>query len=84
MLLRRRDELATERQRLAAQQISDAQALIEVRAPGAQGEPLLEVSVPPRIGACWSSDSRIRSPQTLQAMFGALLDASAPQEAAPP
>jgi type VI secretion system protein ImpL len=68
-------DLGAEKQRLSAQQLTQAQALVDIRAPGAQGEPLLQVSVPPRIGGCWSAESRSNSPQTLQAMFNALITA---------
>lgn len=73
-LAREQDEMAAERQRLTAQQLGQAQALIDIRAPGSAGEPLLQVSVPPRIGACWSAESRGSSPQTLQAMFDSLIN----------
>ncbi len=73
-LAREQAELAAEQQRLSAQQLSQTQALVDIRAPGSVGEPLLQVSVPPRIGACWSVESRRSSPQTLQAMFDALID----------
>jgi type VI secretion system protein ImpL len=69
---RQRTDLGAQRQRLS--QTREAQALLEIRAPGAGGEPILEVSVPPRIGACWSKDSLVRSPQTLQALFRSLRD----------
>lgn len=69
--------LAAEKQRLLARQLEQAQALVDIRAPGAQGEPLLQVSVPPRVGACWSAESRSSSPQTLQAMFDSLINAGA-------
>ena len=72
-LVRDQEDTAAEKQRLVAQQLSQAQALVDIRAPGSQGEPLLQVSVPPRIGACWSVESRSSSPQTLQAMFDSLI-----------
>jgi type VI secretion system protein ImpL len=37
----------------------------------------MQVSVPPRVGACWSVESRSKSPQTLQAMFDALIGPAA-------
>lgn len=76
-LSREQEDMAAEKQRLTAQQLNQAQALVDIRAPGAQGEPLLQVSVPPRIGACWSVESRSSSPQTLQAMFDALINPGA-------
>ena len=76
-LARDQQEMGAERQRLTARQLSEAQALVDIRAPGAQGEPLLQVSVPPRIGGCWSAESRSKSPQTLQAMFDALVKPAA-------
>lgn len=72
-LAREQVEITAEKQRLSAQQLGQAQALVDMRVPGASGEPLMQVSVPPRIGACWSVESRNKSPQTLQAMFDALL-----------
>jgi len=76
-LARERDDLLAEKQRIASQALSQAQALIDIRAPGAQGEPIMQISVPPRIGACWSTDSRRKSPQTLQAMFDGLVNPAA-------
>lgn len=78
-LARDQAEIAAEKQRLATQQLGQAQALVDLRAPGASGEPLMQVSVPPRIGACWSLESRSKSPQTLQAMFDALISPVAAQ-----
>jgi type VI secretion system protein ImpL len=72
-LVRDQVEIAAEKQRLSAQQLGQAQALVDIRAPGASGEPLMQVTVPPRVGACWSLESRSKSPQTLQAMFDALI-----------
>uniref|UniRef100_UPI000D370AA9 type VI secretion protein IcmF/TssM N-terminal domain-containing protein n=1 Tax=unclassified Variovorax TaxID=663243 RepID=UPI000D370AA9 len=76
-LTREQVEIAAEKQRLSAQQLGQAQALVDIRAPGASGEPLMQVSVPPRVGACWSVESRNKSPQTLQAMFDALIGPAA-------
>lgn len=76
-LARDQVEIAADRQRLSAQQLGQAQALVDLRAPGASGEPLMQVSVPPRVGACWSAESRSKSPQTLQAMFDALIGPAA-------
>ena len=76
-LVRDQEDMAAEKQRLVAQQLSQAQALVDIRAPGSLGEPLLQVSVPPRIGACWSAESRSNSPQTLQAMFDSLINPGA-------
>ena len=76
-LARDQVEIAAEKQRLMAQQLNQAQALVDIRAPGASGEPLMQVSVPPRIGACWSAESRSKSPQTLQAMFDGLIGPAA-------
>ena len=79
-LLRQRAELQAHKQRLTQQQTREAQALVEIQAPGASGEPVLSVNVPPRVGACWSSESLVRSPQTLQALFRSLQQ---PQPEAP-
>jgi type VI secretion system protein ImpL len=72
-LARDQQDMIAERQRLSARQLREAQELVDIRAPGAQGEPLLQVSVPPRVGGCWSAESRSKSPQTLQAMFDSLI-----------
>lgn len=79
-LARDQVDAAAEKQRLAAQQLGQAQALVDLRAPGASGEPLMHVSVPPRVGACWSVESRNKSPQTLQAMFDALIGPARPRD----
>jgi type VI secretion system protein ImpL len=75
-LARDQEGLVAEKQSLSAQQLSQAQALVDIRAPGSLGEPLLQVTVPPRVGACWSVESRSSSPQTLQAMFDSLINAT--------
>jgi type VI secretion system protein ImpL len=66
-------DLSTEMKRLSSRQLGQAQSLVEIRAPGSQSEPSLQVFVPPRIAACWSTSSRSHSPQTLKAMFDALI-----------
>lgn len=71
-LNQQRTELITQKQRLTQQQTREAQTMVEIQAPGASGEPVLSVNVPPRVGACWSSESLVRSPQTLQALFRSL------------
>lgn len=71
-LNRQRTALTAQKQQLTQQQTREAQAMVEIQAPGASGEPVLSVNVPPRVGACWSSESLVRSPQTLQALFRSL------------
>lgn len=72
-IAREQEEKSAEKQRLTTEQLGQAQALVDIRVPGAAGEPVMQVSVPPRIGACWSIESRTSSPQTLQAMFDSLI-----------
>lgn len=76
-LARDQIEIAAEKQRLEVRQLGQAQAMVDMREPGASGEPLMQVSVPPRVGVCWSLENRGRSPQTLQAMFDALIGPAA-------